>query len=57
MKELTGKQVAKRLFLYLFIAILVFIAGICVGYLFIGHGSWKTLLDSATWHHLVQFFE
>lgn len=57
MKELTGKQVVKRLIIWLVLALILFIAGIFVGYIVVGKGNWHDLFDPQTWYHVIQFWQ
>lgn len=57
MKELTGKQVVKRLIIWLVLALILFIAGIFVGYIVVGKGNWHDLFDLQTWYHVIQFWQ
>lgn len=52
MRELTKKQIVKRVILWMIAALVIFIIGIVVGYVTIGHGQWNDLIQPSTWKHV-----
>lgn len=54
------KSPAKRLWITLFVVlvlmIITIISGLLFGYSVFGHGQWYEVFDQETWQHLFSFF-